>query len=46
MTEEAGIPVRISPDGKINITKAAPAVERVIKLIHRARREKPAGNSA
>lgn len=38
MTEEAGIPVRISPaDGKINITRVTPAVERVIKLINRAK---------
>ncbi len=44
MTDGAGILVRIFPGGKINITKVAPAVEGVVKLIHRARREKAAGH--
>ena len=44
MTDDAGILVNIFPDEKINITKVTPAVEGVVKLIHRARREKASGH--
>ncbi len=40
MTKRAGIPLGSFPDGKINITKVTSAVEGIVKLIHRARRER------